>query len=196
MRDVTEPMPPEDPTPDAGGYPPPPATPPQGYPPPAAPPPAGYPPQAPGYPPQQPGYPPQAPGYPPQQPGYPPQQPGYPPQQPGYPPQEDVTWSVLSHLTMPISLAIGLTFIFGPLLIMLIAGPQKPLARANAVEALNFQLTMLIGIIVSIPLLFVIIGFFTLLAIVVAGIVLSILAAVAASRREVYRYPLTIRMVS
>jgi len=182
MRDVTEPMPPEDPTPDAGGYPPPPAPPPQGYPPPAPPPSAGYPPQA--------------PGYPPQAPGYPPQQPGYPPQQPGYPPQEDVTWSVLAHLTMPISLAIGLTFIFGPLLIMLIAGPQKPLARANAVEALNFQLTMLIGIIVSIPLLFVIIGFFTLLAIVVAGIVLSILAAVAASRREVYRYPLTIRMVS
>ncbi len=183
MRVVTEPTPPQDPTPDSGGYaPPPPAPQPSGYPPPAPPPPPGYPP-------------PQA-GYPPEQPGYPPQQPGYPPQQPGYPPQEDTTWSVLAHLTMPISLAVGLTFIFGPLLIMLIAGPQRPLARANAVEALNFQLTMLIGIIVSIPLIFVIIGILTLPIIIIGGIVLSILAAIAASRREVYRYPLTIRMVS
>ncbi len=194
MRVVTEPTPPQDPTPDSGGYAPPPPAPP------AAPQPSGYPPPAPppppGYPPPQAGYPPQQPGYPPQQPGYPPQQPGYPPQQPGYPPQEDTTWSVLAHLTMPISLAVGLTFIFGPLLIMLIAGPQRPLARANAVEALNFQLTMLIGIIVSIPLIFVIIGILTLPIIIIGGIVLSILAAVAASRREVYRYPLTIRMVS
>jgi uncharacterized Tic20 family protein len=55
---------------------------------------------------------------------------------------------------------------------------------------------MLIGIIVSIPLIFVIIGLLTLPIIIIGGIVLSILAAVAASRREVYRYPLTIRMVS
>jgi uncharacterized Tic20 family protein len=97
---------------------------------------------------------------------------------------------------MPVSLVVGLTFIFGPLLIMLIAGPQRPLTRANAVEALNFQLTMLIGIVVSIPLLFVLVGLITLPIIVIGGIVLSILAAVAAGRREVYRYPLTIRMVS
>ena len=142
-------------------------------------------------------YPPQPP---PPPPPYPPQgaPSGYPPpSQPPYPPQpEDTTWAILSHLTLPISSAVGLTFILGPLLIMLIAGPQRPFTRANAVEALNFQLTLLIGIIVSIPLMFVIVGFFTAIGLVVAGVVFSIIAAVAASRREVYRYPLTIRMVS
>lgn len=121
---------------------------------------------------------------------------GYPAPYPPVAAPEDTTWAILAHLSLPISAAVGITFIFGPLLIMLIAGPQRPLTRANAVEALNFQLTLLIGIIVSIPLMFVIIGFLTLAGILIAGLVFSILAAVAASRRESYRYPLTIRMVS
>jgi uncharacterized protein len=160
----------------------------QGYPPyeqqPAAQPPYVQPPPPPPYPPP----PPQP--YPPQP--YPPQP--YPPQP--YPLQEDTTWSVVAHLCVPISAVIGLSFVLGPLIIMLTAGPQRPFTRANAVEALNFQLTMLIGLLLSIPLVLVIVGIFTMIAIVVAGLVFSIIAAVAASRREVYRYPVTLRMVS
>lgn len=102
---------------------------------------------------------------------------------------------MLTHLSLLIASVLPLAFVFGPLVVMLIAGPQRPFTRASAVEALNFQLTMLIGLVISIPLMFVIIGFFTAIAILIVGLVFSILAAVAASRREVYRYPLTIRMV-
>jgi uncharacterized Tic20 family protein len=129
-----------------------------------------------------------------QPPSPPPPPPPYPPQ--SYAPQEDTAWSVVAHLCVPISAVIGLSFVLGPLIIMLTAGPQRPFTRANAVEALNFQLTMLIGLLLSIPLVFVIVGIFTMIAIVVAGLVFSIIAAVAASRREVYRYPVTLRMVS
>jgi uncharacterized Tic20 family protein len=129
-----------------------------------------------------------------QPPSPPPPPPPYPPQP--YAPQEDTAWSVVAHLCVPISAVIGLSFVLGPLIIMLTAGPQRPFTRANAVEALNFQLTMLIGLLLSIPLVFVIVGIFTMIAIVVAGLVFSIIAAVAASRREVYRYPVTLRMVS
>jgi uncharacterized protein len=129
-----------------------------------------------------------------QPPSPPPPPPPYPPQ--AYAPQEDTAWSVVAHLCVPISAVIGLSFVLGPLIIMLTAGPQRPFTRANAVEALNFQLTMLIGLLLSIPLVFVIVGIFTMIAIVVAGLVFSIIAAVAASRREVYRYPVTLRMVS
>jgi uncharacterized Tic20 family protein len=129
-----------------------------------------------------------------QPPSPPPPPPPYPPQ--AYAPQEDTAWSVVAHLCVPISAVIGLSFVLGPLIIMLTAGPQRPFTRANAVEALNFQLTMLIGLLLSIPLVLVIVGIFTMIAIVVAGLVFSIIAAVAASRREVYRYPVTLRMVS
>lgn len=122
---------------------------------------------------------------------------GYPPLPgaPGYPPPEDTTWAVLVHLSYVIASALPIAFVFGPLIVMLVAGPQRPFTRANAVEALNFQLTVLIALIVSIPLMFVIVGFFTAIGVAIVGLVFSILAAVAASRREVYRYPLTIRMV-
>lgn len=124
-------------------------------------------------------------------PGYPPYSPG-----PGYAPPEDTTWAVLVHLSYVIASALPIAFIFGPLVVMLVAGPQRPFTRANAVEALNFQLTVLIALLVCIPLMFVIIGIFLAIAIGITGIVLCILAAVAASRRETYRYPMTIRMVS
>ena len=44
-------------------------------------------------------------------------------------------------------------------------------------------------------LLFVLVGFVLLPVVVIGSWVLGILAAVAAGRREAYRYPLTIRFV-
>lgn len=119
--------------------------------------------------------------------------PGLPP---GYLPPEETTWGVLVHLSYVIASALPIAFVFGPLVVMLVAGPQRPFTRACAVEALNFQLTVLIALVVCIPLMFVIVGFFLAIGIAIAGLVFSILAAVAASRRELYRYPMTIRMVS
>ena len=142
------------------------------------PPPYGQPP--PGYGSQQPGY---------QQPGY--QQSGYGAPAPYGPPPEDTTLSVLVHLSL---------FVFsllGPLVIYLIVkdDPTKPMTRHHAAQALNFHLTLLIASLVSALLTLVLIGFLMLLALFVWGIVLAIIAAVAAGRREAYRYPLTITFV-
>ena len=113
-------------------------------------------------------------------------------EQPPYPPpQEDVTLSVLCHLSL---FAFGL---IGPLVVYLIAkdDPAKPMTRYHAAEALNFHLSLLIYAIVSVVLILVLIGIVLLIAIAVGGAVLAIVAAVAAARREAYRYPLTIRFV-
>jgi uncharacterized Tic20 family protein len=68
--------------------------------------------------------------------------------------------------------------------------------RSQALEALNFQITVLIAVVVSAALIFVLIGLFLLPIIGVAAFVLMILAAIAANRGEEYRYPLTLRLVS
>ncbi|HUR51287.1 MAG TPA: DUF4870 domain-containing protein [Mycobacteriales bacterium] len=113
-----------------------------------------------------------------------------PPQAYG-PPQEDVTLSVLVHLSL---FAFGL---IGPLVVFLITrdDPQKPMTRHHAAEALNFHLTLLIAGIVSLLLVLVLIGLVMLLVLGIWATVLAIVAAVAAGRREPYRYPLTIRVV-
>jgi uncharacterized Tic20 family protein len=120
----------------------------------------------------------------------PPQMPGYPPQ--GYPPPaEDTTLSVLVHLSL---FAFGL---IGPLVVYLISkdDPYKPMTRHHAAEALNFHLSLMIYGAVSAVLILVIIGIFLLIGVFVTGAILAIIAAVAASKREPYRYPLTIRFV-
>ncbi len=63
-------------------------------------------------------------------------------------------------------------------------------------DGLNFHLTLLIALLVSFPLWLVLIGIPLFMAIVVGGIVFAVLAAVAAGRRETYRYPLTIHFGS
>ncbi|MFZ0323757.1 MAG: DUF4870 domain-containing protein [Actinomycetes bacterium] len=116
------------------------------------------------------------------------------PYQPGGPlpaplQQDETMWAVLAHLSLFVLSLIG------PLVIILIAGQQRPFARANAVEALNFHLTLLFAFIVCVVLMFVLIGFVLAAALGVAAAVLAILAAVAAGRGEGYRYPLTLRLV-
>ena len=103
---------------------------------------------------------------------------------------EDTTWSILAHLSI---FVLGL---IGPLVIYLIYKDTSPFTRHHAAEALNFHLTLLIATLVSFVLIFVVIGFVLLPAVIVAGWVLGVIAAVAAGNRTLYRYPLTIRFVS
>lgn len=83
----------------------------------------------------------------------------------------------------------------GPLLIMLIMGPRSEFVKRNSVEALNFQLTLLIGYIVSIILMFVIVGIFTFFAILIVSIIFMVLASIATYNHQDYRYPVNIRMI-
>lgn len=139
-----------------------------------------------------------------------------PPQQPTYPPassyptssgfnvrgmsgqalsgQDERNWAVGAHLSAFVAAWFALGFL-GPLTVMLIAGQRSAFVRRHAVEALNFNLSILIYVVISVILAFVIIGIPMLVAIGVIYLVAVILAAMAASRGEEYRYPLTIRFV-
>jgi uncharacterized Tic20 family protein len=114
-----------------------------------------------------------------------------PPPQWGWQPQpEDTTWAVLSHLSF---FAFGL---IAPLIVYLIKKDESPFTRHHAAEALNFHITLMIAAIVSFVLVFVVVGIFLLAIVFIGGAVLAIIAALAAGRREPYRYPLSIRFVS
>ena len=98
---------------------------------------------------------------------------------------DDKTWAVLSHI-------LGWVI---ALVALLVKGNERPFVRDQAVEALNFDITVVIGMIVSIPLMLVIVGFFTFFAIAIGGFVLHIIGAVQAGKGEWYRYPINIRMI-
>ncbi|HET6693740.1 MAG TPA: DUF4870 domain-containing protein [Pedococcus sp.] len=132
--------------------------------------------------------------YPPQ--GYATPAPGY--AQQGYPqqgsamlsPADERTWSIAAHLSPFLASFIGLPFL-GPLVIYLVFRDRGPFIRHHAAQALNFQIIVAIGLLISIPLMFVIVGFVTAAVIGVAAIVFQIVAAVEANNGKWYRYPMT-----
>ena len=114
---------------------------------------------------------------------------------------DTTTWAMAAHLTALAALFVGLPFM-GPLVVYL-AKKENPFVRRHAAEALNFNLSVMLYTIVlaivTIILLFVIVGvlLIPLFIVLFAGwIIFVIVAAVAASRGEEYRYPLTIRFVT
>ena len=117
---------------------------------------------------------------------------GYYGQHPGAPQQnsDEPMMGLFCHLG---GLILGFVV---PLILYLVKKDESPFIRHHGAEALNFQITVFIGFIVSIPLMFVLIGLLTFAIILIVDIIFCILAALAANRGEWYRYPINIRMIS
>jgi uncharacterized protein len=110
-------------------------------------------------------------------------------------------WAMASHLSAFLGSFVALAVI-GPLIVWLIRREVDGFSEQHAREALNFNLTILLLVVAGVvfSILTVGIGLIVVvpigLAVGIAWIVLTIIAAVRASEGREYRYPLTIRFVS
>jgi len=102
---------------------------------------------------------------------------------------------MIAHLSALAGLIIGLNWL-GPLLVYLVKKDEHPFIADQSREALNFNLSVFIYIIVSAILIILVVGLLLLPAVAIAWLILTIIAAVRANNGEPYRYPLTIRLVS
>lgn len=130
-------------------------------------------------------------------PQYPPPQSPAPVQQGPMSPQDERNWAMGAHLSALIAavLSAGLLIVLGPLVVMLVNGNRSAFVRRHAVEALNWTISSLIYFAVSIVLSFVLIGIPMLIVLAICFVVFTIMGAMAASRGQEYRYPLTLRFV-
>lgn len=109
---------------------------------------------------------------------------------------EERNWAMAAHLSAFSGVIIPFGSILAPLVVWLVKKDSMPFVAEHAREALNFNITVgLVGLVCAL-LTFVLIGFLLLPALLVAWVVLTVLAAVAASKGENYRYPFTLRLVS
>lgn len=106
------------------------------------------------------------------------------------------TWAMACHL-LALSAYVGVPLgnIIGPLVVWLIKREDDPFIDHNGKESLNFQISMTIYGLVAGLLVFVLIGFLLVPAVLIVDLVFTIIAAVKTSNGETYRYPLTIRFV-
>lgn len=98
--------------------------------------------------------------------------------------------AVLTHLG-------GIFFSFVPgLIVWLLKKDDSVFIGEQAREALNFQITVLIGYMLAWVLAFLLVGFLLLPLIYLANLLLCLVAAVKVSKGEEYRYPLSLRLIN
>lgn len=103
--------------------------------------------------------------------------------------QDSKNMGMLCHL-------LGLfTSFIGPLVIWLIKKEDDKYVDSQGKEALNFQITVILAGILSGILSFVCIGIVLALAVSVCDLIFCIMACIAASKGEDYRYPVSLRLV-
>jgi uncharacterized protein len=124
------------------------------------------------------------------------EQPSYATPRPAGPPapplsaRDETLWAVVAHLSIPFFGFVG------PLAVRLVHQDRSPWLRASAAEALNFSLVYTAAQVLCSLLVTVLIGAVLMPLVFLGGLVLCILAALAASRHEPYRYPVAVRLVS
>jgi uncharacterized protein len=113
-------------------------------------------------------------------------------------------WQVLSHASAFVQV-LGIPSLVGPLVIWLIKR-DDPVVEPHARAALNFQLSLLIyfivggiigvifaitviGLVVAIPI------FIFLFVLIILELVFALMASLAASRGELYDYPMSIELI-
>lgn len=104
---------------------------------------------------------------------------------------EDRTLAMLTHLS-------GILFGFVvPLVIWLINKDNagKAWLTEQAKEALNFQITILIAMVISWILIFIIIGGLLIPLVALTNLIFCIIAAVKTNGGEDYRYPFALRLI-
>lgn len=110
------------------------------------------------------------------------------------PTADERNWAMAAHLSSVLAIWTALGFL-GPLVVLLIKGDRSPFVRAQAVEALNFNISVLFYEVIAGILVLVAIGIPLLGALFVFWLVCTIIASVKVSKGQPYRYPLTIRLV-
>ncbi len=114
---------------------------------------------------------------------------------------DERTWALLGHLSALSAFITGLGCVLGPLIVWLVKRDSLPFAGDQAKEALNFNITVLIGGAALVLFTIITIGLGALLAVPLGfalffyWLIFTIIAAVNANNGVRYRYPLTLRLV-
>ena len=103
-------------------------------------------------------------------------------------------WAMFCHLGTLVTWFPFANIIL-PLTIWLVKKDTSPLVNDQGKEALNFQITILIGYAICIPLVLLLIGIPAMAALFLYHVIFSIVAAIKANEGRAYRYPYTLRLV-
>lgn len=109
--------------------------------------------------------------------------------------RESRQWSMFLHLSVLTTYIVPLAGLVAPIVIWQMKKNDSPKLDMHGKIVVNWVLSMILYMIVSVVLSFVIIGLPMLLALVVLNIVFPIIGGIKANNGETWRYPLSIRFM-
>jgi uncharacterized Tic20 family protein len=104
-------------------------------------------------------------------------------------------WAMFCHLSAFAGYLFPFGGIIGPLICWLSRKDESIWVNENGKASLNFQLSMLLYLVLAIPLCFILIGIPIVLAVLILKFVCIIIASINASRGEEFKYPLSIPFI-
>ena len=112
------------------------------------------------------------------------------------PTENERTWGMLAHLSALAGLVVPLLgIVLGPLAVWLTRRDESEFVAGQAKEALNFNISVLLGAVACMLLALVFVGFLLGTALFIFWLVMTLVAAIKASEGHVYRYPFSLRLV-
>ena len=109
---------------------------------------------------------------------------------------DDRTWAMVAHFAaLAFFVLPPVGGVVGPLVVWLIKREHSAFASEAAKEAMNFNVTVLLGSALCGLLVFVFIGFLLLAALFAFWLVMTIVAGIKASEGIHYRYPVALRII-
>ena len=107
-------------------------------------------------------------------------------------------WGMFCHLgglAMFLSIPFPFAHVIIPLILWLIKKDDFDFVDDQGKEALNFQISIAIGLVVCIPLCFVGIGLLLLPVLAIFNLVMIIIASIESNKGKHYHYPVSLRLV-
>jgi hypothetical protein len=108
---------------------------------------------------------------------------------------EDRTWGSLAHLAALSGLLIPFGSLLGPLLMWRTRGQRSSFVGDQALEALNFNITVALAFLVCLALVWLFVGILMIAVLVIYWIVMTVVATINAGEGRTYRYPYALRLV-
>lgn len=108
---------------------------------------------------------------------------------------ESRQWGLFAHLSALVGLIIPFGNLLGPLIVWQIKKAEMPFVDDQGKEALNFQITVTIAMLVCFVLMFIVIGILLMPLVGIAALVFTIIGAIKANEGVTYRYPFTLRLI-
>ena len=111
------------------------------------------------------------------------------------PSREARQWAMFCHFSAFLGMWFPFGSLIGPLILWQVKRESDPFIDDQGKEALNFQITVAIAWLVCMVLAFAVIGFFLMIALAIATVVLTTIGGIKANKGIAYRYPFTWRLV-